>query len=146
MLPKTFLLFVIANLQTFANAISATNGIFLSWPEDCGEDALENALLGEYFHESLIKKEETTNLRGSTDGVHRRLNCGRRSRNRRARNRYCGRRDRRLELNLPMEADSEASSHEEEVHSIVEIMLAKCTEMNDPQCQCALNNYWLTFN
>ena len=146
MLPKTFLLFVIVILQTFANAISATSGVYLSWPEDCGEDALENALLGEYFHESLIKKEETTNILGSTDGVHRRLGCGGKARNKRARDRYCGRRDRRLELNPPMEAESEASSQEEEVHNIVENMLAKCTEMNDPQCQCALTKYWLTFD
>ena len=136
----------IVNLARFANGASGS-AVYLSWPEDCGEDALENALFGEYFHESLIKKEETTNLRGSTNGVHRRLpNCGARSRNKRARNRYCGRRNRRLELNLPMEADSEASSQEEEVHNIVENMLAKCTEMNDPQCQCALTKYWLTFD
>ena len=151
-----FRFFLIANLAQFVIGAVGSD-VYLSWPEDCGEDALENALLGEYFHESLIKKEGTTNLRGSTDGVHRRWPSYGRilRRNKKAYNRYWRKRKswgrqrfrhRKLQLNLAVEAESGASFQEEEAHAIVENMLAKCIEMNDRQCECALKKYWLTFD
>ena len=152
-----FLLFLVAKLPRFANGASVS-AFHLSWPEDCGEDALENALLGEYFHDSIIGvaekesvisgDEKADNLRGRSNSVHRRLpRCVGRWGNKKAKRKYCGRRDRRLQLQLPENNSSdEGLFQEEEAHRIVEIMLAKCIEMNDEQCECALKKYWLTFD
>ena len=170
---SSFRFFLIANLAQFVIG-AAGSDVYLSWPEDCGEDALENALLGEYIYDNMIDEEGTketiidavenesvvvgdedvNTLHGRTDDVHRRLiNCSRPKK--RAARRYCKKRKswgrqrfrhRKLQLNLAVEAESGASFQEEEAHAIVENMLAKCIEMNDRQCECALKKYWLTFD
>jgi len=159
--------FLIANLAQFVIGAVGSD-VSLSWPEDCGEDALGNALLGEYIYDDMIDEEGTKEttidavenesvvvgdedvnaLRGRTDDVHRGL--GSRARNRYWKKRKNGRRQRfrhrKLHLKLAAEAESGASFQEEEAHAIVENMLAKCIEMNDRQCECALKKYWLTFD
>ena len=161
-----FRFFLIANLAQFASRVDGAD-VYLSWPEDCGEDALENALLGEYMSDSMIEKEETiidsffdsienksvvvgdedgSALHGRTDDEHRSLGrCDKRSKCRYWRKRRSWGRSLLLQL-AENEAESEASFQEDEVHTIVENMLAKCIEMSDRKCECALKNYWITFD
>ena len=160
-----FRFFLIVNLAQFVIGAVGSD-VYLSWPEDCGEDALENALLGEYIYDDMIDKEGTKEtlidavekesvVVGDEDvnALHRRLpNCS--GKKKKALSRYCkkwgGRRQRfrhrKLQLNLAAEAESGSSFQEEQAHAIVENMLAKCIEMNDQQCECALKKYWLTFD